>query len=177
MARYSCARFLAIAIAIAIAVAMAVVIAIVIMAVAMALFPYRTSAPQTLPVVPRTEIAEFGGVSLRIEYATTTVARELGLSGRENIPDDYGMLFVFPKDDRYGFWMKGMLVPLDIFWLDDKGQVVYMATDVATSSYPDVFYPSLPARYVLETVAGFAREHFIATGTPLLLKNLPIVSE
>jgi hypothetical protein len=120
---------------------------------------------------------EFGGVSLRIEYATTSAARERGLGGRSDIPEDYGMLFAFPKSGRYGFWMKDTLVPLDIFWLDDKGQVVSIASDVATSTYPNVFYPTEAARYVLETAAGFARAHAIATGTVLQLKNLPTVSE
>jgi uncharacterized membrane protein (UPF0127 family) len=87
------------------------------------------------------------------------------------------MLFVFPKDDVYGFWMKDTLVPLDIFWLDAQGHVVSMAQDVATSSYPNVFYPTAPARYVLETAAGFARAHSVATGTPFRLKNFPSVTE
>jgi len=120
---------------------------------------------------------EFGGVSLRVDYATTPAEREKGLGGRASIPDDYGMLFVFPKDGRYGFWMKDTLVPLDIFWLDSKGQVVYIAQEIATSTFPNVFYPTEPARYVLETVAGFAREHTIKIGTPLLLKNFPTVSQ
>ena len=134
----------------------------------------RPSPVLLMPVVP---IAEFGGVSLRLEYATTTSARILGLGGRESIPSDYGMLFVFTKDDYYGFWMKGMLVPIDIFWLDIKGHVVSMTLDVSTSTYPNVFYPSAPAWYVLETIAGFARAHRIATGTPLVLKNSPSISK
>ncbi|MHB8914174.1 MAG: DUF192 domain-containing protein, partial [Minisyncoccota bacterium] len=129
------------------------------------------------PAAPATPTASFGGVSLRIEFATTSAEREKGLGGRASIREDYGMLFVFPKDDLYGFWMKDTLVPLDMFWLDSKGQVISIAQDVATSSFPSVFYPAAPARYVLETSAGFARNHDIATGTPLLLKNLPIVSE
>ncbi|MHB8914065.1 MAG: DUF192 domain-containing protein [Minisyncoccota bacterium] len=140
----------------------------------------RTEAPPASPAAPATPTASFGGVSLRIELATTPAEREKGLGGRTSIPEGFGMLFVFPEDGLYGFWMKDTLVPLDMFWLDDKGQVVSIAQDVATSSYPHVFYPSLPARYVLETAAGFARAHAIATGTPLssqLLKNLPIVSE
>jgi uncharacterized protein len=119
--------------------------------------------------------ATFGGVSLRIEYATTVEARERGLGGRAEIPADYGMLFVFPKDERYGFWMKDTLVSLDIFWLDDKGQVVSIASEVATSTYPNVFYPNAPARYVLETASGFARSHEVKIGTPLLLKSFPTV--
>jgi hypothetical protein len=122
-------------------------------------------------------VADFGGVSLRIDYATTSAERELGLGGRTSIPIDYGMLFVFPKDDFYGFWMKDTLVPLDMFWLDSKGQVISISQEVATSSYPDVFYPTAPARYVLETAAGFARAHSVATGTPLQLKNFPVVTE
>jgi len=122
-------------------------------------------------------IAEFGGVSLNIDYATTPGTRGRGLGGRTSVPDDYGMLFVFPEDGLYGFWMKDTLVPLDIFWLDSKGQVVSIAQDVATSSYPNVFYPTAPARYVLETATGFARAHSIATDTPLRLKYFPIVSE
>lgn len=137
---------------------------------AIGVFLYRTEAPAE-------QTAEFGRVSLRIEYATTPEARERGLAGRTEIPQNYGMLFVFPKDAKYGFWMKDMLASIDIFWLDGKGQVVYIAQDVATSTYPNVFYPTEPARYVLETVAGFARAHDIEIGTPLLLKNFPTVLE
>lgn len=127
--------------------------------------------------LPIAAIAEFGGVSLKLGYATTGVEREKGLGGRTSVPDDYGMLFVFPKDDTYGFWMKDMLVPIDIFWLNAQGQVVSIAKDVTISTYPSVFYPNKPARYVLETISGFARAHSIATGTPLLLKNFPTVTE
>jgi hypothetical protein len=144
----------------------------ILIAVVAAIFFYRTKT-----MIPVLSVGEFGGVSLRIEYATTIVARERGLGGRPDIPEDYGMLFAFPKSGRYGFWMKDTLVPLDIFWLDDKGQVVSIAPDVATSTYPNVFYPTEAARYVLETAAGFARAHAIATGTILQLKNLPTVSE
>ncbi|MDE1919186.1 MAG: DUF192 domain-containing protein [Patescibacteria group bacterium] len=131
----------------------------------------------TKPVTEPSATGEFGGVSLKIDYATADPARERGLGGRESVPGDYGMLFVFPRDDTYGFWMKDMLVPIDMFWLDDKGQVVSIVEDAATSTYPFVFYPSAPARYVLETAAGFAKAHGIAPGTPLLLKNFPTVSK
>ena len=70
-----------------------------------------------------------------------------------------------------------MLAHIDIFWLDSKGHVVHIERDVFPSTYPNVFYPSVPARSVLETAAGFAREHGIATGSPLLLKNPKRVSE
>jgi uncharacterized membrane protein (UPF0127 family) len=138
-----------------------------------AFFFYKT---ESVPAAVNT-VGEFGGVSLKLEYATTTAAQEKGLGGRTNIPDDYGMLFIFSKDDKYGFWMKDMIVPIDIFWLNDQGQVISMVQDAATSSYPNVFYPTAPALYVLETKAGFASEHSIATGTPFVLKNFPSVTQ
>lgn len=145
-------------------------IAIVVWVVAAVTFVYGTP-------LSATPLPEFGGVSLKIDYALTEAEREQGLGGRTSIPDDYGMLFVFPRDGRYGFWMKDTLVPLDMFWLNDQGQVVSIARDVATSSFPNVFYPTAPARYVLETAAGFAALHNIATGTPLRLKSFPTVSQ
>ena len=136
---------------------------------ATALFFYRTEVPLA--------IAAFGDTSLIVESVTDESAQELGLGGRDSVPSHYGMLFVFTTDDRYGFWMKDMRVPIDIFWLDSLGQVVSIARRVATSTYPHVFYPVVPARYVLETAAGFADTYGVATGTPLKLKNLKRVSE
>ncbi len=150
-----------------------VIVAVLIAVGAGAVLVYRTP-PTSMSSMPT---ALFGGVSLTIELATTTTARERGLGGRTNVPMDYGMLFVFREDDRYGFWMKDTLVPLDIFWLDAKGRVVSTAEGVQPESYPHVFYPSGPAHYVLETAAGFARIHAIATGTSLYLQNWPTVSE
>ena len=54
-----------------------------------------------------------------IEIADTPAAREQGLSGRTEIPEDYGMLFVFPDKGDYGFWMKDLMVSIDGFWLAD----------------------------------------------------------
>ena len=117
----------------------------------------------------------FSGVSLRIEVADTDARRERGLGGRTSIPEDYGMLFVFAKPDTYGFWMKDMVVPVDIFWLDAQGRVVSQQNNVSPVSYPNVFYPEAPALYVLETQAGFAAAHDVKTGTLLELQKFPTV--
>jgi len=131
-------------------------------------FLYRTS--QSL-----LDTVTFGGVSLTLDYATTSSARERGLGGRTNVPDDYGLLFVFASSSRYGFWMKDMQAPIDIFWLDSAGRVLSIERNVAPSTYPNVFYPPVPVHYVLETKAGFASAHNIATGTPLRLRKFPNV--
>lgn len=145
-----------------------VLVAALLLLAAYVFWPASAHIPHTV---------QFGGVSLTIDIATTTAAQELGLGGREKIASDYGLLFVFQKPDYYGFWMKDMRFPIDIFWLNAQGQVVTIARGVATSTYPDVFYPTAPAVYVLETISGFAEAHSIATGTPLELKNITNVSK
>ncbi len=138
------------------------------------LFFYRTYIP---PSHAGLIDGTFGKVSLKIEVADTPKARERGLSKRLLLPPEQAMLFVFPDDGYYGFWMKDMMIPIDIFWLDSEGRVVSVEKDVLPSSYPTSFYPTSPARYVLETNTGFAALYSIGTGTPLLLKSFPIVSE
>ena len=63
----------------------------------------------------------------------------LVLAVGESIAPDEAMLFVFPVDDLYGFWMNDILMPVDIFWLDAQGQVVSIEQDVAPETYPNVF--------------------------------------
>jgi uncharacterized membrane protein (UPF0127 family) len=79
------------------------------------------------------------------------------------------MLFVFPKADTYGFWMKDMQVPIDIIWLSDQGRILGIEDSIAPSTYPTTFYPPSPVRYVLEVRAGLAREKGWESGTLLSL--------
>jgi len=85
-----------------------------------------------------------------------------GLGGRESLPDDRGMLFVFPEPGRYGFWMKDVLIPIDIIWLSAEGLVVDIQTAQPEPGVPDQqlkrYNPSGEAKYVLEVRAGLAAE-------------------
>ncbi len=103
------------------------------------------------------------------EVVTTPAAQEQGLSGRSSVPNNYAMLFDFPKDGTYGFWMKDMLVPLDMVWVTSSGSIAAINSDVLPSTYPGVLYPPIPIRYVLETRAGFAQEEGWHVGTVLTL--------
>lgn len=106
---------------------------------------------------------------IRFEIATTTKEQEKGLSSRTIIDDNYGMLFVFPQDGPYGFWMKDMSVPIDIMWLSDNGTIVSIENALATSTYPNVFYPSSSVKYVLETRSGFASKRGWSVGSVVQL--------
>lgn len=111
----------------------------------------------------------FPNTSMHYEIVTTLAQQEKGLGGRKTIPDNYGMLFVFPQKDRYGFWMKDMLVPIDIIWLADDGTITKIDANVDPSTYPTPYYPPVPVQYVLETRAGFASVKGWQVGTQIPL--------
>ncbi|HQU08138.1 MAG TPA: DUF192 domain-containing protein [Candidatus Paceibacterota bacterium] len=106
---------------------------------------------------------------MQFEIATTTVTQEKGLSGRAQIPNNYAMLFVFPHAALYGFWMKDMLVPIDIIWLSDNGAIVGVEDSISPRTYPNVFYPPQPVKYVLEMRAGAAHDRGWKIGTVVAL--------
>lgn len=129
-------------------------------------FAYRSMSFRT--VVKNIE-GQLSPSQMRFEIADTPAKQELGLGNRADIPDNYGMLFVFKKPDRFGFWMKDMLVPIDIIWLSDTGSIILIDHSVDPATYPHVFYPPIPVKYVLETRAGYASDHGWTVGTKVPL--------
>lgn len=98
-----------------------------------------------------------GESKLKIILADSEDKRIQGLSNRESIHEDQGMLFLFPEAGHHGIWMKDMKFSIDIIWLDEKFQVVDFIEDVRPESYPHIFKPKKPAKYVLETNSGFVK--------------------
>jgi len=117
------------------------------------------------------------GTPLSLEIADTPDTQAQGLSGREEVPEGYGMLFVFDRKDRHGFWMKDMLVPIDIFWLTDTGYILGIEKQVQPATYPTIFYPEKPVRYVLETRAGHADALSLSIGDRMPGIQLPLSGE
>lgn len=105
--------------------------------------------------------------TLGLQVAGTAQEQMTGLGGKRCLSSDQGMLFIFEKPGYYPFWMKDMHFPIDIIWLSDAKQVVYMQKDVEPSSYPKSFTNTSPAKYVLELQAGRADSLNIKTGTKL----------
>ena len=105
-----------------------------------------------------------GDTTIRIELAKTTEEKARGLSGREGIGEEDGLLFVYDTDDFYYFWMKDMKFPIDIIWLDKDWRVVYIADNVLPETYPNTFVSKEPARYVLEVASGFSARHGVSVG-------------
>jgi uncharacterized membrane protein (UPF0127 family) len=106
-----------------------------------------------------------------VELAETSEKQALGLMFREQMPDDHGMLFLFPGEAMRSFWMKNTRIPLDIFYFDQELKLVSVSKNTKpcrTQRCPS--YPSTgPAKYVLELNAGKAAELGVKTGDILEL--------
>jgi uncharacterized membrane protein (UPF0127 family) len=108
---------------------------------------------------------------VNVSVADNDATREKGLSGKEGLAADEGMLFIFDHPQAYGFWMKEMKFPIDILWIAD-GTLVDITTDAAVpvpGQELPVYYPKVPVDRVLEVRAGFAREHGLRTGLPVAI--------
>jgi hypothetical protein len=103
-------------------------------------------------------------VVIDIEVADTDSARRRGMMQREGFPSDRsGMLFPFDEEKTRSFWMANTPVALDLFFLSADSQVVNVAKYAAPNTADQI--PSEgPARYVLETPAGFADSYGVLEG-------------
>ncbi|MEQ1500402.1 MAG: DUF192 domain-containing protein [Parcubacteria group bacterium] len=108
-----------------------------------------------------------GGRTFSVEIADTKNLTEKGLSGHAPLAFNEGMFFAFKDSDVYGFWMKEMLFPIDIIWIDKDFRIVHIEKEVKPETYPKVFYPSLPAMYVLEISSGESDKLGLQIGDPV----------
>lgn len=112
---------------------------------------------------------------IKLEIADTPTKRAKGLSDRQSLASDSGMLFVFPKADKYTFWMRGMQFPLDMIWLNSQ-QVIDVMKNVPspkagqTDAELPRFQPISPADMVLEVNSGFTDQHNVKVGDTVQIK-------
>jgi uncharacterized membrane protein (UPF0127 family) len=121
------------------------------------LFGFSCGAP--LPMVSLT----LAGEELLVEVASTPETRACGLSQREALAPDRGMLFVFPEPTPRAFWMKDTHMPLSIAFLDAHRAV--LNTLDMTPLQTEERYPSAgDAAYALEVNQGWFEAHGVAVG-------------
>lgn len=117
------------------------------------------------------------GYEILADIAISTEQKVKGLSIKDNMKEDEGMLFVYDRPSRQVFSMKDMKFSLDIIWLDVRGSVVHIE-DGLKPCIPSLtcptYSPDKEAQYVLETVAGFSKKHQLTIGTHVDFElNLP----
>lgn len=97
--------------------------------------------------------ATIGHVVYNLEVARSNDARTTGLSNRENLDDDAGILFVFDNSDYHSFWMKDTHITLEIIWLDENLTIVdkkVMVVENDPANPVASYKPQAPALYAIE---------------------------
>ncbi len=121
---------------------------------------------RTIPPVPPTGMRaervaiRIHGQNILAEIANTEEEKEKGLGGRTALGSNEGMFFPFPERGSYGFWMKGMKIPIDIVWISGTTVIGFeenvpfpQDASVDDGKLP-VYLPPSPVDGVLELQAG-----------------------
>jgi uncharacterized protein len=106
-----------------------------------------------------------------VELARTDAEKARGLMERTSLRDDAGMLFLFDASADHAFWMKNTLIPLDMIFISDDGQIV----GIVPRATPGDLRPrsvGVPSRYVLEVNGGWAEARGVATGDRVRFENV-----
>ncbi len=105
-------------------------------------------------------------VSVFVEIASSQEERIHGLMFRDHLEENHGMLFLYEKDAQPKMWMKNMIIPLDIIFIDSDFTITFIAQDVepCNTEYCQIYTSKEPSAYVLEVSANFTEVSGVAVG-------------
>ncbi|MDD5341084.1 MAG: DUF192 domain-containing protein [Patescibacteria group bacterium] len=138
------------------------VVLIFIALVACVYFYYVQSAMATVTI---------RGHVIKAQVADSPEEQALGLSGKKNLGDNSGLLFVY-SDSRYRtFWMKDMKFPIDIIWINDN-KIVYIEKNAPVPADPEnpAIFTKGEVNRVLEVKAGWTDKNNIQVGDEVGIK-------
>lgn len=126
--------------------------------------------------VPAAEIGERArafvqvptGEQLQVKIVNTPFEMMRGMIGRESFDPFDGMLFMHQVSGYYVYHTRGVLIPLDIVWIDSSGQVVEVAEYVAPGT--DNLGGHERSDCALEVPAGSARKYGLMRGSEVLIR-------
>jgi len=113
-------------------------------------------------------------LAIQVSIADTAEERRQGLSGVRSLADNEGKLFIFDEVGYYGIWMKDMLFPIDILWIDEQFKIVHIEQNVRPESYPASYNSPTPARFVLELNAFFVDTFKIQMGDRVSIPTIDL---
>jgi uncharacterized protein len=125
---------------------------------AMALVFWSAAASADLPEV----VVTIAGHKATIEVASTDAQRSTGLMHRRMLPENRGMLFIFPDIAMHGMWMMNTYVPLSVAFLDREGRIINIE-DMQPQTQ-NTHSAAKPAKYALEMNLGWFAKRNIKPG-------------
>ena len=103
---------------------------------------------------------------LETEVAVTLTEVATGMMWRKELPENAGMLFIFPRPYRATFYMRNTLIPLSAAYIGSDGTILEIHDLVPQDETP-VPAKSEEVQYVLEVSRGWFERHKIPVGTLL----------
>lgn len=104
--------------------------------------------------------------TLDIELAFDEASITKGLMYRESMAENQGMLFLMGDEQPRSFWMLNTYIPLDIIFVGADQRIVKIRENTTPKSTDQVL-SIVPAAYVLEVNAGYAKRHGLQEGDRL----------
>ena len=101
--------------------------------------------------------------SFLVEVAESPEQRAQGLMFRRQLEAGAGMLFLFGGSQVRGMWMKNTLIPLDMLFIDEAGEIVRIEERTVPHSERAIISGE-PVAAVLEVNAGTASRLMIKPG-------------
>lgn len=143
----------------------AVVLVVVVLAVAVALVGRQLDKPQTARL-------SLGSGSSAQTYKLEKVSKPAdlakGLSGRDSLASNSGMLFVFAGgDSQRCMWMKDMRFDIDIVWVNTDLRVTSVVPKLTPGTYPQSYCAT--GKYVIELPSGDAAARGLRIGQTVKL--------
>lgn len=109
-------------------------------------------------------------VSYFVEIADTAEKAEMGLMWRKSMPQNQGMLFIFPYPSIIKMWMKNTYIPLDMIFFNAQNQVICLRENAVPLDDKNIISCPYPASKVLELNAGEIKGKNIQLGDKLSVK-------
>ena len=109
-----------------------------------------------VPQTGKTLAVELGGSMFNLEIADTPEEHLKGLSGRRELAEDGGMLFIYSEARDLVFWMDNTLLPLTLLYISEEGEILSIH-DMYPNDRSAVVSPG-PVQYVIEVRLGALSE-------------------
>lgn len=132
-------------------------------------FTHKATLPDLQKISIQTQQTE---LNVYVELATTPQEKSLGLMHRTLLKEGRGMLFIYEKPQRVSFWMKNMLISIDMIFIGEDfiiKHISYGATPCLAGTQCAYYRPPVPVQYILEVPSGYAQKHQIKVGDTLTL--------
>jgi uncharacterized membrane protein (UPF0127 family) len=128
--------------------------------------PEAPATPYLARAQPRLQTMKLymGAEELTAELAMKPVEIYTGMMWRTNMPENEGMLFVFPDAEPRSFYMRNTYLPLSVAYIEPDGTIAEIHDLQPLNEIP-VPSKSNNIQFVLEVRQGWFKRHNVAPGT------------